>query len=331
MPRSKYADAFNEFPRDLLRPIEGICLLGSPLWGNPSFFQQAVNSFISKTLSLQSNILALEDPQVELHLLRSCLGICKLNHILRTVPNDTVCDQLSTFDKGLRSSLSDILQCSISDISWKQAMLPFCLSGLGFRQVSSSAAAAFIASTSTAKCLADFILPPTEPSPHSFPGESSSFNHFLTQIRATTLPDNLSPSSQSSLQAALDETLMEDLTHQLDLYGRTWLQTLASSNDASSWLKAPPPIPNLGLSMPPSEFSMAACIWLGISTFPSNPVPLYPCNTPIDPNGDRLLGCGHGPLRIRRHDALWDVIYQTLLLDSSAVRRGQRIPGLSQE
>ena len=230
---------FNEFPRDLLRPTEGICLLGSPLWGNPSF-QQAVNSSISKTLSLQSSILALEDPQVELHLLRSCLGICKLNHILRTVPHDIVCDQLNTFDKSLRSSLSDILQCSISDISWKQATLPFRLGGLGLRQASSSAAAAFTASTSTTKGLADFILPPTEPSPHSFPGESSSFNHFLTQIRATTLPDNLSPCSQSSLQAALNETLMEDLTHQLDLYGRTRLQTLASSNDTSSWLKAPP-------------------------------------------------------------------------------------------
>ena len=35
---------------------------------------------------MQACLKDLEDPQVELLLLRSCLGVCKLNHLLRTIP-----------------------------------------------------------------------------------------------------------------------------------------------------------------------------------------------------------------------------------------------------
>ena len=40
--------------------------------------------------------------------------------------------------------------------------------------------------------------------------------------------------------------------------------------------------------------------------------------------GDHLLGCGHGPLRIRRHDALLQVLHHALLSDHPGVRIEQR-------
>ena len=49
-----------------------------------------------------------------------------------------------------------------------------------------------------------------------------------------------------------------------------------------------------------------------------------PCGQVIDAFGDHLLGCGHGPLRIKRHDALRDIIWQALLLDNSRAIREQR-------
>ena len=76
---------------------------------------------------------------------------------------------------------------------------------------------------------------------------------------------------------------------------------------------------------------MATRIWLGIPTFHSTPAPLCPCGSPIDPNGDHLLGCGHGPWRIRRHDSLRDIIYQALLVDNTSVRKEQRVSGHSKE
>ena len=84
-----------------------------------------------------------------------------------------------------------------------------------------------------------------------------------------------------------------------------------------------PPIPSLGLSMPPNEFPLAVRIWLGIPSFPSTPALLCPCGSVIDPNGDHLLGCSHGPFRIRRHDAIRDIIYEALLLDNQSVKREQ--------
>lgn len=68
--------------------------LGSPLWGTDSFFAASVEKVVSKVKDLHSAISDLQDPQLELRLLRSCLGVCKVNHILRTVPSTFILQQL---------------------------------------------------------------------------------------------------------------------------------------------------------------------------------------------------------------------------------------------
>ena len=47
----------------------------------------------------------------------------------------------------------------------------------------------------------------------------------------------------------------------------------------------------------------------------------------VDRFGDHLLGCGHGPMRIRRHDALCDIVFHhaALLQDNSGCRRGSSV------
>ena len=99
---------------------------------------------------------------------------------------------------------------------------------------------------------------------------------------------------------------------------------MSHDNDTSSWLKAPP-IPSLGLTMPKSEFSSCLRLWLGISFIPVNFSLLCVCSKYIDPYGDHLIGCSHGPYRIRYHNALRDIIWHALQQDNSEVRREQRI------
>ena len=41
---------------------------------------------VKSILDMQSHLLDIDDPQVDLHLLRSSLSLCKLNYLLRTVP-----------------------------------------------------------------------------------------------------------------------------------------------------------------------------------------------------------------------------------------------------
>ena len=93
-------------------------------------------------------MLELNDPQVELHLLRSCLGIGKVNHILRTVQADLIVKELDDFDDQLRSNLSDIVHGTVSENAWTQASLPFRLGGL---RLSRSASAAYLASVNISR------------------------------------------------------------------------------------------------------------------------------------------------------------------------------------
>ena len=66
-------------------------------------------------------------------------------------------------------------------------------------------------------------------------------------------------------------------------------------------------------------------IWLGIFVFSSR----CPCGFIIDSYGDHVLGCGSrsGNLRIKRHDALCDIVFHTLLEDHSGTRREQHCGG----
>ena len=80
------------------------------------------------------------------HCLRSCLGLCKINHILRTVhPNHTM-SCFTEFDAGLRHSLEILIHSSLPNHAWQQVILPMCLGGLGFRQAKTTAPSAFISS-----------------------------------------------------------------------------------------------------------------------------------------------------------------------------------------
>ena len=48
------------------------------------------------------------------------------------------------------------------------------------------------------------------------------------------------------------------------------------------------------------------------------------CGQILDKFGDHLLSCGQGSARTRRHLALCDVVFHTLLVDNSDTRREQR-------
>ena len=76
------------------------------------------------------------------------------------------------------------------------------------------------------------------------------------------------------------------------------------------------------------EFVLALRLWLGVPIFPGDPsCQRCVCRQWVDPFGDHVLGCGHGPLRIKRHDALREVIYHALSNDNSEVRMEQRCRG----
>ena len=81
--------------------------------------------------------------------------------------------------------------------------------------------------------------------------------------------------------------------------------------------------------MPAAEFLVALKVWLGIPLNPLSSPVVCPCSNIIDRYGDHLLGCSHGPYRIRRHNALRDIIYHALKQDNQNVKLEQSAGGSS--
>ena len=81
------------------------------------------------------------------------------------------------------------------------------------------------------------------------------------------------------------------------------------------------PSESLGLTLSGHEFVVALRYWLGILLFPASA--RCSCGTVIDGFGDHVLGCDDGPLRIRRHDAICDVIWHALVQDNSSCKKEQ--------
>ena len=98
------------------------------------------------------------------------------------------------------------------------------------------------------------------------------------------------------------------------------------SSLAFAWLQVPPS-PQLGLAISPAEFVVALCLWLGIPVFSEMDPSACSCHQLVDHFCDHIIGCSHGPLRIRRHNALCDIIYFALLEDSADVRWEQGVSG----
>ena len=205
------------------------------------------------------------------------------------------------------------MQCSLSDHSWCQATLPFCLGGLGLRKSVLSTSAAFLGSCNSNRDLASTLLS-IDADQLSFPDEGAAaavFSDFPSDC-------SISSASQQELQAFLYQRLFDDLYVSFSIRDRAHLTSLAhSSGTSSGWLKAILQA-CLGLVIPGPEFVLGLRLWVGVALFLHSPLYL-----PIDCFGDHLLGCSHGLMRIRHHDALVDILYNALSQDHPGVLKEQ--------
>ena len=118
---------------------------------------------------------------------------------------------------------------------------------------------------------------------------------------------------RKSLQSQIECSIFANLKESHSLRDNACLNTVSLIH-AAAWLLA---IPNskLGLAMALHEFVIAVKLWLGIPISPDFPKAiLCMCGHTIDSFGDHLLGCGHGSLRSRRHNALRDISITRYLL-----------------
>ena len=278
---------FPEIDSDVRRvhtSVYGGELLGSPIVGPEDFFIKYFCSRVDKVLEAQSILPELENLQVASHLLWSYLCVCKLNHLLQTIPGHTIIEQLSRFDSGMRHSLCQITNSSISDPAWMQATLPLRFGNLGLRSASESSPAAFLGSCNATRDLVQRLLEAessrnvstwdsmnlcTTQSSFSqtltLPGEIKERERFSAQLENHIGTDEPAffTSPQKALQSQLDVIHFQSLKDMSSVRDTARLITIPSAY-AGAWLRAIPN-QNLGLSMLQHEFIIAIRIWLGIT------------------------------------------------------------------
>ncbi|GKE13515.1 hypothetical protein Tco_1417066 [Tanacetum coccineum] len=116
---------------------------------------------VMNDVDLMSLLLQLHDPQSELLLLRSCMGIAKLFFGLRTCQPVLMEEATLFFNKGLCGSIKNIVVYHgpfFGDLQWRFAFLPIRFGGLGLYWAKAVSSYEFVASRAQSWMLEDHIL-----------------------------------------------------------------------------------------------------------------------------------------------------------------------------
>ena len=99
------------FPRGIGRPEKGVKLLGGAVSRDHIFIGELAGRRATAAVELMKLLPRLRDPQSEVLLLRSCMGVAKLLFGLRTCQPHLMVDAVSLFDDGLREAIEDMVVC----------------------------------------------------------------------------------------------------------------------------------------------------------------------------------------------------------------------------
>ena len=183
--------------------------------------------------------------QVELHLLHSCLGACKVNHLLRTIPPDSILPQFQLFDDNLCHSLSCICNASIQlSLLLYPILLVFCL-----HEASHVSPTAFLGCCIWSQNLCTQLVASFSDSNISFPSIPGVEYHLLSSLSGGPLPPVDHPSkAQSVFQHSVDLHHFSSLLDSCSLQDQARLRAISHHSCASAWLRAIPSEP-LGLTL----------------------------------------------------------------------------------
>ncbi|GJY40509.1 hypothetical protein Tco_0427779, partial [Tanacetum coccineum] len=215
------------FPRDIGKPTLGVKLLGGAVSRDAGFISSLAMKRASRAVELMSLLPSLRDPQSELLLLRSCMGVAKLLFGLRTCQPMYIGEAVSIFDNGLRRAIEAIVVCGgpfFGDFQWRLASLPIRFGGSGLCSAKDVSTYAFVSSRAQSWNLQDHILQEC-----GIDGADSDYGYALDRVRMS-LPefdlsgfsnkDTAPPKAQNVLACALFSEIVKSLGVSFDLSPR---------------------------------------------------------------------------------------------------------------
>ena len=296
----KFNDGPDDFPPECERFVRNFTLLGSPI-GDDQFCTEYIQAYVRKRVQHAHNALrTIRDPQVFHFLVRCCASLCKVVHLLRTVPPVFCGPALVYFDEQMREAFTQGVGVLMADAAWTQAGLATSLGGLGFRKAVDHASGAYLASVCKSAALDDW-------DPDEAAGYTEAEADFCARagFAREQLQDELANTKQAQyrLSQHVDKASLSALIEGGALRDQARLRAV-SSEGAGSWLTV---VPSRGLNLvfAPNEFTSLLRFWLGMPVFDA--VYACPwCGTAQDTFGYHALTCKKTGLKILRHNALRD-------------------------
>jgi hypothetical protein len=283
----------------------GIKLLGSPV-GDQVFAQSLLDKRIDKISVLLQKLNALNDPQVQFALVRSCVGFPKIAFSLRTCPPEFVKNQLRKFDNMMYTCLTQIIGTDLPKKAWLQSSLPVSMGGAGIPFATSRALPSYVASVIQTMELQCIILKrPSIKTPLAF---ENAFTQLCDTLETDLVLKDLEKikSLQSHLSALADQKRQQSLMAICSEVERARLMS-CSLPGSGDWLNVVP-VEALDLKMTPQEFSTALKYRLGVPVSHEGEMCHVCKKVRLDKNGHHSVNCNTSGDIIARHNAVRDVI-----------------------
>ena len=256
-------EALDCFPPDIIRCQDsGVKFLGAGA-GDAVFMNHIAQKRVDKIKSILSIAKGLEDPQLELLLLRSCIGIPKFSFLLRMCPPERISAAINNLDAEVDSFLAHVLNIpAIDQFKRMEVALPISHGGLGIPIVKNVAPIQFMSAqrgfvlsmnpssdlASVANNLTDRLANWNSELELKFHVDSAEF------MSVPRRPQSLLNSSWCASQQAI--LLLNASGAQC--------KRLASNFDSPALWTVAPPIPGLRFTMDPGPFRIALRFRLGL-------------------------------------------------------------------
>ena len=238
-------------------------------------------------------------------ILRNAVSASKLLYILRCSPC-TGHPALEVFDEHLRSALSTLANCQLTDIAWIQASLPVANGGLGIRSVALFAPSAFLASAAATSSLQLSIFPMAQ----KFQDPHLVATLAVWSSRYTGPPGPEPTWESCTAQKAWDQVAIDAGTKLLadsfsDKYNTARILACQAPH-SGEWLHVIP-ISACGLRLDDEAIRVAIGLRLGLDLCAPH---ACPCGNMVDARGAHGISCRRSVGRITWHNLINDIVFR---------------------
>ena len=294
----------------------GFELLGAPI-GDKAFCENYIQTRVAKIAAALKNLEIIDDPQIEMLLVRFCLGFPRFVFCLRSAPPEDTTEAVRNFDTMISGVLQDRLGILLTAEQEQQARLPVTMGGLGVERAEDIVECAYLGNILATRELVGKLLGGGKLVLEELQGAKAALEAWNVKVEKhfENVEDLLKLREMQTKQGELHpQRVLSGLVHRRlhtellanthDLRDELRLRAVGRE-DAGAWWNVIP-VKQLGLKFDRDEYLALTKWWIGVPLYTEEGAvcPEGSCGSEMDVKGDHSVTCKYGPSRIARHDAV---------------------------